>query len=231
MLFGDAASALIVSKEKSAPALEIVDVLLATNGQYVDDLGIRCPGTEFGTAYTHPATEHPADYAPRMNGQSVILQASRRMVSAWRALLERNHLRSKTSAGLCHTRPTRICWRKLRAAWAWLNPNAKSCRCLKIWGTRLLLQWESHWTRCGGRKRSNRMTIYCCPPLPPGLPGARRYAGAFEQARENDKQIKTTGNCYLFYLRRFSFRLLCDFNCSRIERTAGASEPLGASRE
>jgi 3-oxoacyl-[acyl-carrier-protein] synthase III len=99
MLFGDAASALIVSNRASDNAnhqhLEIIDVLLGTNGQYADDLGIRCPGTEFGTAHTHPAAEHSADYAPRMNGQSVILQASRRMVSACRTLLERNHLSAR----------------------------------------------------------------------------------------------------------------------------------------
>lgn len=99
MLFGDGASALIVCTEEVAPAgptshrgVEVIDVLLASNGQYIDDLGIRCPGSEFGIASTHSASEHSADYAPRMNGQSVILQASRRMVSASKALLERNHL-------------------------------------------------------------------------------------------------------------------------------------------
>jgi len=101
MLFGDGAAALIVSIQPSMtasedhPNLEIMDVLLASNGQYVDDLGVRCPGTEFGTASTHHAAEHPADYAPRMNGQSVILQASRRMVLAGRSLLERNQLSAK----------------------------------------------------------------------------------------------------------------------------------------
>lgn len=101
MLFGDGAAALVVSNQPSVsassdhPNLEVIDVLLATNGQYVDDLGIRCPGTEFGTASTHPAEEYLEDYAPRMNGQSVILQASRRMVSACRNLLERNQLTAK----------------------------------------------------------------------------------------------------------------------------------------
>src|SRR6266849_4344426 len=76
MLFGDGASALIVSAEQRASALEILDIHLATDGNYVDDLGIRCPGTEFGTARTHNACEHAADYKPRMNGQTVILQAS-----------------------------------------------------------------------------------------------------------------------------------------------------------
>ena len=92
MLFGDGASALIVSAEPRALALQILDVHLATDGSYVDDLGIRCPGTEFGNSRTHSSCEHPDDYAPRMNGQSVILQASRRMVSMSRELLARNGL-------------------------------------------------------------------------------------------------------------------------------------------
>ena len=91
MLFGDGASALIVSAEPRQGAIEILDVYLATDGAYVDDLGIRCPGTEFGTAPALCETR-AADFAPRMNGQAVILQASRRIVSACHALLERNQL-------------------------------------------------------------------------------------------------------------------------------------------
>jgi 3-oxoacyl-[acyl-carrier-protein] synthase-3 len=92
MLFGDGAAALIVSAESQPNALEIVDVFLATDGSYADDLGIRCPGTEFGPLNLHHAVEHRADYLPRMNGQAVILQASRRMVAGCRAVLERNQL-------------------------------------------------------------------------------------------------------------------------------------------
>jgi 3-oxoacyl-[acyl-carrier-protein] synthase-3 len=92
MLFGDGASALIVSSEKSVGALEIVDILLATDGTFVDDLGIRCPGTEFGTTRSHQAEEHPADYAARMVGQSVILQASRKITAASQTVIERNNL-------------------------------------------------------------------------------------------------------------------------------------------
>lgn len=92
MLFGDGAAALIVSAESQPNALEIVDVLLATDGNYADDLGIRCPGTEFGSISSHNVVEHRADYSPRMNGQAVILQASRRMVAGCRTLLERNQL-------------------------------------------------------------------------------------------------------------------------------------------
>ena len=91
MLFGDGASALIVSAAPREGAIEILDVHLATDGAFRDDLGIRCPGTEFGTAPALCET-FAVDFAPRMNGQSVILHASRRIVSACQALLERNHL-------------------------------------------------------------------------------------------------------------------------------------------
>jgi 3-oxoacyl-[acyl-carrier-protein] synthase-3 len=94
MLFGDGASAFIVSNEapEGSNALEILDVHLATDGTYVDDLGIRCPGTEFGTTAAHNAIENASDYRARMNGQSVILQASRKIVSACQTVLERNSL-------------------------------------------------------------------------------------------------------------------------------------------
>lgn len=99
MLFGDGASALIVSSDEAissakrlTPAIEIADVFLATDGKYVDDLGIRCPGSEFGTVATRSVPENAMDYAPRMNGQSVILQASRRLVAGARTILERNKL-------------------------------------------------------------------------------------------------------------------------------------------
>jgi len=87
MLFGDGAAALIISAEPGANALEIVDLHLATNGSYVDDLGIRCPGAEFRNG-----SAGPDDFYPRMVGQSVILQASRRMVEACQTVLERNGL-------------------------------------------------------------------------------------------------------------------------------------------
>jgi 3-oxoacyl-(acyl-carrier-protein) synthase III len=92
MLFGDGASALVVSGEARDGALEISDVYLATDGTYVDDLGLRAPGTEFGAAHTHSASAHAADYFPRMVGQSVILQASRKIVAACQTVLVRNNL-------------------------------------------------------------------------------------------------------------------------------------------
>jgi len=94
MLFGDGASALVVSDEKTDGALEILDVHLATDGTYVDDLGMRCPGTEFGTARSYSPAEHAEDFAARMVGQSVILQASRKIVAACQTVLERNGLQA-----------------------------------------------------------------------------------------------------------------------------------------
>ena len=67
-------------------ALEIVDVHLAADGQCVDDLGIRCPGSEYGVG------QESQDREPRMVGQSVILQASRRMIGACNTILDRNDL-------------------------------------------------------------------------------------------------------------------------------------------
>jgi 3-oxoacyl-[acyl-carrier-protein] synthase III len=92
MLFGDGASAFIVSDEARASALEIIDVHLATDGSYVDDLGVRRPGTEFGPGASPHTQEPRGDYLARMNGQSVILQASRKIVAACQTVLARNEL-------------------------------------------------------------------------------------------------------------------------------------------
>lgn len=89
MLFGDGAAALIVAAEPAPDSLEIVDVFIGTDGSYVDDLGIRSPGTQFGR--THSEENH-SDYLPRMKGQSVIVQASRKIVEACQTVLGRNGL-------------------------------------------------------------------------------------------------------------------------------------------
>ncbi|HKS28192.1 MAG TPA: ketoacyl-ACP synthase III [Pyrinomonadaceae bacterium] len=92
MLFGDGAASLIVSGEPQPGAIEILDVQLATDGAYVDDLGMRCPGTEFGANGARDESANNADYMARMNGQSVILQASRKMVATCQTVLGRNSL-------------------------------------------------------------------------------------------------------------------------------------------
>lgn len=88
MLFGDGASALLVSKDSTDSALEIIDILLATDGAFVDDLGIRSPGS----AFVSPAN---GDDKPRMNGQIVIRHATRKIVEACEALMARNNLTIK----------------------------------------------------------------------------------------------------------------------------------------
>jgi 3-oxoacyl-[acyl-carrier-protein] synthase-3 len=90
MLFGDGAAALVVTGERREGALEIVDVLLSSNGAFVDDLGVRRPGTEFREDETNSEAGGADDFAPRMNGQSVILHASRKMASACQSVLKRN---------------------------------------------------------------------------------------------------------------------------------------------
>lgn len=90
MLFGDGASALILSTDRTAGALQILDVLPATNRSYVDDLEIRSPGTAFAIDPGSSDTIERDSYLPRMAGQSVILQASRRMAAVCERVLERN---------------------------------------------------------------------------------------------------------------------------------------------
>jgi hypothetical protein len=76
---------------RATTPLEILDVRLETDGQYTDDLGIRRPGTKAGTPVTDGA-ENLKDYYPRMRGQSVILQASRKRLDVSRRVLTKNSL-------------------------------------------------------------------------------------------------------------------------------------------
>jgi 3-oxoacyl-[acyl-carrier-protein] synthase-3 len=92
MLFGDGASALVVSGEGGRGSLKVLDVLLAADGGFVDDLGVRCPGTEFRAAYDRPAELNYSDHTARMNGQAVILHASRKLTASSKSVLERNGL-------------------------------------------------------------------------------------------------------------------------------------------
>lgn len=97
MLFGDGASAFVVSGRESKGALQIIDVLLRTDGTFVDDLGVRCPGTEFGNRLNGNWAQH-SDFLPRMNGQKVLLRASRSMAAACRVLLQRQELTAQEIA-------------------------------------------------------------------------------------------------------------------------------------
>jgi 3-oxoacyl-[acyl-carrier-protein] synthase-3 len=87
ILFGDGAAAIIVSKDKRESCLQIIDVFLATDGAYSDELGVRVPGTEFGMK-----EQQPGDSSVRMEGEIVIRHASRRVVEACESVLQRNSL-------------------------------------------------------------------------------------------------------------------------------------------
>ena len=95
MLFGDGASALIVSRDPGPQALEVIDIVLATDGSFVDDLGMRRPGTEFGPVPAELSADDSVDYRPRMVGQSVILHATRKMTAACQTVLERNAMSNR----------------------------------------------------------------------------------------------------------------------------------------
>jgi 3-oxoacyl-[acyl-carrier-protein] synthase-3 len=89
MLFGDGAAALVITGGKQPGALEILDIHLAANGSYADDLGLRSPGPEFGVWQEET---NRANFFPRMNGQAVIIHAGRKIAAACNEILQRNQL-------------------------------------------------------------------------------------------------------------------------------------------
>ncbi|MCU0226762.1 MAG: ketoacyl-ACP synthase III [Bryobacterales bacterium] len=92
MLFGDGAGACIVSPDKGR--LQIVDSLVASDGQFADDLALP---------FASPLS---------MNGRSVILHASRKIPRAISMLLERNGLRpSDAAAYVMHQANLNLIWK------------------------------------------------------------------------------------------------------------------------
>ncbi len=92
MLFGDGAGACLVSPEQGP--LEIVDSMIAADGQFADDLALP-----FGSPLS-------------MNGRSVILHASRKIPRAIGALLERNGLlASDVAAYVMHQANLNLIWK------------------------------------------------------------------------------------------------------------------------
>lgn len=90
MLFGDGAGAVIVRNQPAENfALRVDDVLLATDGNFAGELGVRAPGTANGA---HWLEGQPSSFLPNMNGRTVILHAVRKLTDAARELLDRNQL-------------------------------------------------------------------------------------------------------------------------------------------
>lgn len=92
MLFGDGAGACIVGKDQGS--LEIVDSMIASDGNFADDLALP-----FGAPLS-------------MNGRSVILHASRKIPRAITDLLERNGLSASDVASyVMHQANLNLIWK------------------------------------------------------------------------------------------------------------------------
>lgn len=89
MLFGDGAGAVVVSKQPAnGLALRVEDVLLATDGSFAEELGVRAPGTGNGARWMDAGELQ----LPKMNGRTVILHAVRKLTDAAQEILGRNQL-------------------------------------------------------------------------------------------------------------------------------------------
>ncbi len=89
MLFGDGAGAFAVSHQPAPnSSLRVVEVLIESDGNFAEDLGVRSPGTANGAKWLDAAHQQ----FPSMNGRTVILQAVRKLTDAAREILLRNHL-------------------------------------------------------------------------------------------------------------------------------------------
>ncbi len=91
MLFGDGAGAIVVSQQPTGGlALRVEDVLLATDGSFAEDLGVRAPGSGNGARWRDE--EQAELFLPKMNGRTVILHAVRKLTEVTREILDRNQL-------------------------------------------------------------------------------------------------------------------------------------------
>ncbi len=91
MLFGDGAGALIVSHQPAANfCLRLEDVLIASDGNFAEELCVRAPGTANGKRWLDESQRE--SFLPTMNGRTVILHAVRKLADAAREILARNQL-------------------------------------------------------------------------------------------------------------------------------------------
>jgi 3-oxoacyl-[acyl-carrier-protein] synthase-3 len=96
MLFGDGAGAVVLRNEPqldrggNSSALKIEDVLIATDGNFAEDLLVRSPGTANGAQYLDGEQIAANLHRGSMNGRTVILQAVKKMADAATEILSRN---------------------------------------------------------------------------------------------------------------------------------------------
>jgi 3-oxoacyl-[acyl-carrier-protein] synthase III len=91
-LFGDGAGACIISKVARPRALNVLDVLLSTDGSFAKDLAVVAPGTGNGPHWYDESPQYHDLVYPVMNGKTVILQAARKLGDAARSILQRRNL-------------------------------------------------------------------------------------------------------------------------------------------
>jgi 3-oxoacyl-[acyl-carrier-protein] synthase-3 len=98
MLFGDGAGATVLSneprmdREGPSPCLKIEDVLIATDGNFAEDLLVRAPGTANGARWLDAEQMAANLHCGSMNGRTVILQAVKKMADAATEILSRNEV-------------------------------------------------------------------------------------------------------------------------------------------
>jgi 3-oxoacyl-[acyl-carrier-protein] synthase-3 len=98
MLFGDGAGAVVVSgesklKDKAREYLvRIDDILIETDGSFVEDLIVRAPGTANGARWFDESHIDSRMHHGSMQGRTVILQAVRKLSDAADRILVRNGL-------------------------------------------------------------------------------------------------------------------------------------------
>ena len=89
MLFGDGAGAIIVSDQpKDEMSWRLDDLLIASDGNFAEDLCLRAPGTGNGSRWV----DSNSQIFPQMNGRTVILHAVRKLTEAAQTILTRNQL-------------------------------------------------------------------------------------------------------------------------------------------
>jgi 3-oxoacyl-[acyl-carrier-protein] synthase-3 len=117
MLFGDGAGAVVLSDQPRANgkmesragnqgmtfSLRIEDVLIATDGNFAEDLLVRAPGTANGARWLDAEQVAANLHCASMNGRTVILQAVKRLSDAALEILSRNDVAmSEVSAVIPH---------------------------------------------------------------------------------------------------------------------------------
>lgn len=98
MLFGDGAGAVVLSGEPKLTdkareyLVRIDDILIETDGSFVEDLIVRAPGTANGARWLDESHVDSRMHYGSMQGRNVILQAVRKLSDAADRILVRNGL-------------------------------------------------------------------------------------------------------------------------------------------